>query len=225
MTSRGPLTWIGEAREKKILEIFDQHIKKIVETVVSMDKAVQAFCNLDIKRAGEGFQEAFKSEREADVFKRKILEELSKGIFHPINRDEIIRLTMTADEIAANAKAVAKKLSYIDPQRLHMELRQIMKSFSTELVKISNRTYDAFTALMKDPNSAIAISQEVERLEENIDDFRAEQLIPETLVWYRHIEDVGLALLLKEITDNMENVADICEDVSDIIRSIAISYR
>ena len=225
MTSRGPLGWLGEAREKKILDIFGEHIKKIVETVVGMDKAVQAFCDLDLKKIDEGFQKAFKSEREADEIKRKILDELSKSLFHPINRDEIIRLTMTADEVAANAKAVARKLSYIDPQRIHMELRQIIKSFSAELVKISNRTYDAFVALMKDPDAAIAISQEVERLEENIDDIRAEQLIPETLVWYRHVEDVGLSLLLKEITDNMENVADICEDVSDIIRTIAVSYR
>lgn len=224
MTSRGPLLWMGEAREKKILEICDSHIKKIVETVTGMNKAVQGFCNLDLEKINEGFQEAFKNEREADEIKRKILEELSKGIFHPINRDEIIRFTMTADEIAANAKAAARRLKYIDPKKLQEDLRKTIKTFSTAVLEISKRTHETFITLTKDPKSAIALSHEVERLEEKIDDLRADDLAPKMLTWYKKVKEIGPSLLLKEITDNMENVADLCEDVSDIIRSIAVSY-
>lgn len=224
MNPKGPLHWMGKAREEKILEICDDHMKKVVETVVGMDKAIQGFCDLRLKEIEDGFQKVFKSERAADEIKRSVLEELSSGIIHPINRDEIIRLTMTADEIAANAKAAARKLRYIDPKKLHKKLRETLKTFSAELVGISNRTYDAFVALTKDSKSAVVISHEVERLEEKIDDLRADQLIPEMLVWYKKIKDIGLSLLLKEITDNMEDTADYCEDVSDIIRFIAISH-
>jgi hypothetical protein len=224
MTSRGPLLWMGEAREKKILEICDSHIKKIVETVASMNKAIQGFCNLDREKINEGFQEAFKSEREADEIKRKILEELSKGIFHPINRDEIIRFTMTADEIAANAKAATRKLKYLDPKKLQKELRKTVETFSTAVLEISKRTHVTFIALTKNPKSAITLSHEVERLEEKIDDLRADDLTPKLLAWYKKIKEIGSSLLLKEITDNMENIADLCEDVSDIIRSIAVSH-
>lgn len=222
MSSKGPLLWMGEAREKKILEICDGHIRKVVETVAGMDKAVSGFCNLENKKIEEGFKESFKSEREADDAKRKILEELSKGIFHPINRDEIIRLTMTADEIAANAKAAARRLKYVDPKKLQDDLRKTIKTFSSEVLEISNRTHENFIALTKKPKSAIPLSHEVERLEEKIDDLRAEELTPKLLVWYKKVKDLGAALLLKEITDNMENIADLCEDVSDIIRCIAV---
>ena len=224
MSSRGPLTWMGEARERKILDIADEHIKRIVKTVNGMNKAVQAFCNLDAKKRDEGFNEAFKSEREADVIKRNILEELSKGIFHPINRDEIIRLTMTADEIAANAKAAARKLKYVDARKLPMDLRSTMRTYSTAVLEISIKTHEAFITLEKDSKSAIALAYEVEKLEEKIDDLRAEELTPELLKWYKKIKDIGQSLMMKEITENMESIADLCEDVSDIIRSIAISY-
>jgi hypothetical protein len=215
---------MGEARERKILEICDGHIKKVVDTVVGMSKAVQGFCDINIKKVDEGFQEVFKSERAADEVKRKILEELSKGIIHPINRDAIIRLTITADEVAANAKAAARKLHYLDPKKLHEKLREIIRTFSKDLVSISNRTYEAFVALTKDSKTAVVLSHEVERLEEKIDDLRADELTPELLIWYKKVKDIGPSMVLKEITDNMEDVADFCEDVSDIIRSIAVSH-
>lgn len=224
MSAKGPLLWLGEARERKILETCDAHIKKVVDTVVGMDKVVQGFCDLNRKKVEEGFEEVFKSERAADDVKRKILEELSAGIFHPIHRDEIIRLTMTADEIAANAKAGARKLNYLDPKKLHTKLRETLRSFSKNLVDITNKTYEAFVALTRDSKTAVVLSHEVERIEEKIDDLRADQLTPELLSWYRKIKDIGLSLILKEATDNMENAADFCEDVSDIIRCIAISH-
>ncbi|HID60361.1 MAG TPA: DUF47 family protein [Hadesarchaea archaeon] len=224
MSAKGPLLWLGEAREKKILEICDEHMKKVVDTVVGMNKVIQGFCDPDRKKVDQGFEEVFKSERAADEFKRKILEELSAGIFHPIHRDEIIRLTMTADEIAANAKAAARKLNYLDPKKLHTKLRETLRIFSEDLVHIGNKTYEAFVALTKDSKTAVVLSHEVEKLEEKIDDLRAEQLTPELLAWYRKINDIGVSLVLKEMTDNMENVADFCEDVSDIIRCIAISH-
>jgi hypothetical protein len=38
------------------------------------------------------------------------------------------------------------------------------------------------------------------------------------------IKEIGPSITLKEMTDNMENVADFCDDVSDIIRCIAVSH-
>ena len=224
MMAKGPLLWMGEARERKILEICDGHVKKVVKTVVGMSKAIHGFCDMDLKKVDKGFEEAFKNERAADEIKRKILEELSMGIFHPIHRDEIIRLTMTTDEIAANAKAATRKLRYLDPKKLHEKLRETLRTFAIDLVNISNKTYEAFVALTKDSKTAVVLSHEVERLEEKIDDLRADELTPELLTWYKKIKEIGPSIILKEITDNMEDVADFCEDVSDIIRCIAISH-
>lgn len=224
MSAKGPLLWMGEARERKILEICDGHIKKVAETVIAMSNAVRGFCDFDMKKVDAEFKEVFKNERAADDLKRKILEELAMGIFHPIHRDEIIRLTMTADEIAANAKAAARKLHYLDPKKLHEKLKEALREFAKDSEDIANKTYETFIALTKDSKKAVMLSHEVERMEEKIDDLRADKLTPELLVWYKKIKEIGPSIVLKEITDNMENVADFCEDVSDIIRSIAISH-
>ena len=220
---KGPFAWIGRGREKHILELCDTHAREVLETVVGMNRAISAFCELDSEGLKAGYQDAFKSERDADRTKREILEELSKGMFHPINRDELIRFVMTADEVAANAKAAARKLVFINPRKISKELREILKTLSKELIEISGRLYKTFTALVKESKSTVALSHEVEELEEKIDDLRAEKLFPKLLGWHKAIKDTGLSLLLEKVLDNMENVADLCEDASDIIRCIAVS--
>ncbi|MEM2875039.1 MAG: DUF47 family protein [Candidatus Hadarchaeales archaeon] len=224
MSAKGPLAWMGEAREKKILEICAEHMKKVVDTVVGLRTTLEGFIDGDRKKMSSGFKTVFESERAADELKRRILEELSVGIFHPIHRDEIIRLTMTADEVAANAKAAARKLNLIERKKVTPRLGEILKKFANELINAAETMQKAFLSLAKDHKEAVDLSHEVERYEEKVDDLRAEELTPELMKWYKRVKEIGISLVLKEMTDNMENVADFCEDVSDIIRVMAISH-
>ncbi|MEM2875238.1 MAG: DUF47 family protein [Candidatus Hadarchaeales archaeon] len=224
MSAKGPLVWLGEAREKKILEICGEHMKKVVDTVVGLKTALDGFLDGDSKKQSNGFKRVFEAERAADELKRRVLEELSVGIFHPIHRDEIMRLTLTADEVAANAKAAARKLNMVDSKKIPQKLGEILKKFANELVNAAEAMQKAFLELSRDRSEAVALSHEVEKFEEKVDDLRAEELTPELMRWYKKVKDIGLSLVVKELTDNMENVADFCEDVSDIIRVIAISH-
>ena len=45
MRHAGPLFWVAKGREKEVLKSCDIHMKKIMETVIEMDKAVQGVCN------------------------------------------------------------------------------------------------------------------------------------------------------------------------------------
>jgi len=224
MRGGGPLLWIGKGRETEVLRRCDEHMKKVVETVEAMNRAFQAACSLKEKEAERFFWEAFKREREADKAKKEILEDLSKKIFQPLNRDEIVRLVMTTDDVASNAKAAARKLTFLNLRELTPELRKLLSHFSSRVLEISKTTYKDFLALIQNPSSAIKVSHEVERIEEEIDDFRGEKLIPKLLEWQNRNRSVGSSLLLKEIADNLEEVADRCEDVSDLIRYIALSH-
>lgn len=224
MSAKGPLAWMGEAREKKILEICGEHMKKVVDTVVGLKVTLDGFIDRDRKKMASGFKSVFESERAADELKRKILEELSVGIFHPIHRDEIIRLTMTADEVAANAKAAARKLDLIERRKITPRLGVILKKFADDLISAAEAMHKAFLSLSRNSKEAVDLSHEVERYEEKVDDLRAEELTPELMKWYKKVREIGISLVLKEMTDNMENVADLCEDVSDIIRVMAISH-
>jgi predicted phosphate transport protein (TIGR00153 family) len=215
--------WLGRQKERKVLELCKEHLDRVVKTVTGMRKTVYAFCDLDASKVNGAFKEVFKDEREADELKREILDELSKGIFHPINREEIIRLILTAEDVADNAKAASRKLNLIPPKKISMHLRSKLKEFSDNLLKIANLTGDVFKALIKKPSETLARAQAVEEMEEKIDDFLAEVMLPAVLVFCNRLRNVWIPLMLMETIENMENVADRCEDVADIMRWIAIS--
>ncbi len=65
------------------------------------------------------------------------------------------------------------------------------------------------------------VTNEVERMEEEIDDFRV-SLVEKILKFGDTAKSISAWLMLKEAVENMEDVADRSEDVADVIRSIAI---
>jgi len=221
----GKFAWLARGRERSILELCEKHLEEVMETVESTKKAYQAFLEKDSKLLEEIYKEIFSKERKADELKRRILEELSAGLFHPIDRDEIVRLVMVVDEIAANAKASAGKLRYLSPSKVCRELREIMYSFALKDLEAVQKLLEAFRAVMKNSPSALSLCHQVEEKEEEVDEFRHTKLFPKLVQWHRAIKDTGMSFLLEKMLENLENVADLCEDASDILRCIAVSRR
>jgi predicted phosphate transport protein (TIGR00153 family) len=219
----GKFTWLAKGAEKRIMELCEKHIEEIVETVKETERAYEAFLEKDTRGVEEAYKKVFAQEREADELKRQILEELSAGIFHPIDRDEIVRLVMVVDEIAANTKAAAGKLRYLPPRKVCRELREIMRSFASKDLEAVQKLKEAFGAVMKGSPSALALSHQVEEKEEEVDEFRQTRLFPKLLKWHRAIKDTGMSFILEKMLENLESVADLCEDASDILRCMAVS--
>jgi len=199
-------------------------MQKVCSVVIALNETVENFCEGNTRKIMSSYKSAFEKEREADELKRKILAEMYGKIIHPLDQEHIARLILTADDIASNAKAAAMKIGlFVNPKSVSAELRESMKKFSENLVGIAMRTYDALRLLGKDRKAAIKAADEVEKTEELIDEFRAKEVYPKLLEWFKKTCNIGLSLLVKEIIDNMENLADRCEDVGDIVRFIALS--
>lgn len=224
MKSTSSFIWLGKEREKEVFKLCEEHMNKIVATIVGLKKTVYAFCDSDATKMNSAFAEVSDREKEADEIKRKVIEELSKGIFHPINREEIIRLILTADDVATNAQAATRRLKLIPLGKLEEGLKAGLKTMSDELVNIVERVSNALRTLTKNPHDAIGLANEAETIEENIDDFRMDQLVPKLIATLNRCKTIGFCLMLKETIDRMEDVADRCEDVADVIRGIAISH-
>jgi predicted phosphate transport protein (TIGR00153 family) len=190
-----------------------------------MRKGVHAYNEGDVERARELAKSAYMKEKDADEIKKAILDELVKGVFHPIDRDEILRLVLEADGIASNAKAAIGKLSMIPRDVMADSLSEKLAELSDKLVATVETLGEALGALVEGSENVIELSQKVESLEEEIDDFRGELVQDQFLPWCQEPTRAGLCIILKEAMDNMEKVADLAEDVADVIRSIAILSR
>ena len=213
--------WLSRRKERKILDLCKAHLDKIVETVRGMKHVVYAFCDNDFETLEENFKITFDSEREADDIKHAILRDVSTGPLHPIDRGEVIRLVLTADDIAENAKSGARKLRLASAEHLTQEIKDNLKMLADQCVDIVEHVRAALDKLGENLKEAIDMAYQIEILEEGIDEFRL-GLLKLVLKYADEGAKFGTWFMLINAIENMEEVADRSEDVGDVIRSIAI---
>ena len=220
-----PAIWIGRRKQREILKLSGRHLSKIIELTKNFHAFVEAFSTNNLNDLKRCFEEIFRHEREADDEKEKIISEVSRGPFHPMDREDLLRLVMTMDDIAANVKAASRKLLYLDPNEIPENVKVDLIKLSDLVLDIVLKLEEALTALIDGSEDVLKKADMVERKEEEIDEFRSE-FIMKVLRWGDEMRKISSLLMLKEAIENLENSSDKAEDVADVIRGIfAISPR
>lgn len=221
MSSESPIAWLGRQKEKRALKLSIKHIEEIVETSESMKRAVHTFCE-NGENIRENSEKVFDNERKADKVKSDIIEELSKGNFPPMRRENIIRLVLTADDIADNARAAAMKLTFLDPENVGEDLKKELKKLSDFAYEAAKLLKNAFSAMLDNPEAVREETAKVEKMEEKVDSFRSESLTPKLVKWADEANKPGTSYVLAEVENNIEESVDGTENCADVLREIAI---
>jgi len=214
--------WVGWRREREVFKIYQQHLDKIISTVKALRNLIEVFSKCEVEKLNEAFNDVFNLEREADDIKERIIVELSKGPFHPIDREDIMRLILTSDDIAAHAKAASRKLLLVDPCVVPEDIRKRLITLVDMSLKALMHLKHSVDNLIKNPKEAISEAEKVERMEEEVDEFRV-NLIIDILKWGDTINKFSRCLVLKEAVENIENMTDRMEDTADVVRGLAIT--
>jgi predicted phosphate transport protein (TIGR00153 family) len=214
-----PNIWIGKQRQRDILRLTERHLRKIISLAISLKDFIQAFSRNNTDNLETIYKEIFKLERDADVEKETIILELSKGPFHPMDREDIMRLVLTMDDIAANIKAASTKLLYVDPVHIPDNVKDDTVELVNMVFNIVMSFGDALQGLIEASKDVLKLAENVERKEEAIDEFRV-VLIAKILEWGEKSQRISALLMLKEAVENLENASDCTEDAADIIRGI-----
>jgi len=214
-----PSIWMGKQREKDILRLTEKHLRKIISLAIAMKDFIRAFSEGSTEDMEKTFKEIFRIEREADDEKENIIVELSKGPFHPMDREDIIRLVLTMDDVAANIKAASTKLLYVDPVKIPENVRKDIAELVNMVYDIVMSFGDALQGLIVGSKDVLKLAENVERKEEAIDEFRV-VLIARVLEWGEESKRISALLMMKEAVENLESASDCTEDAANIIRGI-----
>ena len=201
------------------MKLSQRHLSKINDLTKTFRKFVEAFVRGNLDDMRKLYDDIFDIEREADNEKEKIIIEVSRGPFHPIDREDIMRLVLTMDDIAANIKSASRKMLYSNPESVPTDVKNEFSKLGDMIIEIVSRLETALDALIKGSKDTLKLADSVERKEEEIDDFRVE-LIAKILKWGDETGKLSSLLMLKEAVENLENASDKAEDVADIIRGI-----
>jgi len=217
------MIWIGRKKQREVLKLSKRHFDKILELTKSFKEYVASYVNCKIDEASRLYEDSiFQLERQADDQKEKILLEVSKGPFHPIDREDVIRLVLTMDDIASNLKSAARKLLYTNPCEIPDDIRNDLLKLTDLSVEMVLKLGEALDALISGSKEVLKLADMVERKEEEIDEFRHD-LIAKILSWGDSAKRLSNVIMLKEAIENIENASDKGEDVADLIRAIAIT--
>lgn len=213
--------WLGRQAEKEVIGACEAHLKKIFTIVDKFQDFIKNYCDNDVEEAQFKAKEIVTLEREADDIKEGIIDNLMKSTLHPMDQDEIIRLVLTSDDIAAQLKSTTRKLLYTHPIEIPVNIKMGLKDLVSTLVDESGALRETINALVKNRDDVKDKAEKTERLEETIDDLRVD-LLAQILKWGDLSEHVSDWIMMKEAVENIEMASDKIEDTADVLRAIAI---
>ncbi len=214
--------WISRRVEEEVLNKALIHADKIVETMKYVNEVMIAFKQGLMNEVESKFKKVHITEKEADDVKREIIKKLSEGYVHPIDREELIRLILTIDDIAAFGKSAARKATMISPNDVDLEIKEYLTIISSKIVEATKLIRQALEVIGKEPRKALEIADNVEKIEEEVDDIRTEAITK--ILKFCEKSKISTCIITKEIIDSLEQSTDKCEDVADVIRSIAVMH-
>lgn len=213
-------SWISRRRQWEVIRFYIEHVNKIIEVMDHAKKTIEFFSKNDVEKVGVEWGAVFKYEKEADDIKRRVLSELSREVFHPIDREELVRLALTSDDVAAFAKDWARRLTLMDPANVPKEILSKLYKMADNAYQATLLMRKAAEKLLTEPKEVLDIANEIERLEEETDDIRHD--VFKDVLRYCEESKISQCIMVKEVMDSIENSMNKCEDVADTMRSIAL---
>jgi len=209
------IEWFGMRRESMVMSGIRSHAIAVGDAVSELNKAVTALCTSDHDSAKDALQRLLLAEKEADTLEDSMSTELSKGDMESREREDLLRMVRRMDFIADWAKEAAMNLQLLLEANVKVpcELWSHYAEMTGELEKATKALLNAIENLGVNNDKAHQYSREVERLEHVLDDLyfstKKAILFSDT--------DPRAVFLLRDMLHGIENSADSCKDVADII--------
>ena len=159
-------------------------------------------------------------EDEVENLRRKITRDVADVGGLILNRDNILNTAYTMDEISGYITGIAFKLSNIKvstikTSNLDKDLTELIELVVDEIYKLN----EIIRSLNVDSGKSIEIAQETQKIEREIDiKYRTM-----TITVLNEITDTKELLLMKDVIELIEEMADKCQEVSDSFILLALS--
>ena len=200
-------------KETSFFDFFEEHAALTVEGSREFLSLVSTGANIETKA-----RRIHDIEHETDVITHRCVETLHKTFITPIDRDNIHRLITRMDDIMDYVEAAAERLALYELSVMTPEVRDL----ADVLVRAAQQVEVALKGLrnLKNPQAVLKVCIDINRLENESD-----QILRRAVArLFKEEKDPILIIKWKEIYENLENAADRCEDVANIIEGVILEH-
>jgi len=210
-----------ERVKRRALTICQDHLRKVVEITRKVPQLVDSFVKGDKMTVKQLYAEVRKAEEEVDIARRTVAQELAEIGAILISREDFLRFTNLASEIADFCEGIAFRLLEIMERgwKVSPQIKKDLAKLSDAMFETVSKLRETAMTLNYGANKASEKSREVEVAERVVDDLYRDL---EVKVLNSNIEIPAL-LLLRDVLQLMEDAADKAEDASDAARILAFA--
>jgi len=208
-----------QAKRKAIAVLQDE-----INRILNAARELATLPNLMMERDRAGIRDALEQissiEEEVENLRRKITREVADVGGLIMNRENLLNTAYTMDEIAGYITGISFKLSNVKPAtlknaKLDKDITSLIELVVDEVYKLN----EIIRSLTTNTASAIELAQETQTIEREID-IKYRQATIKVLV---EIADTKEMMLMKDVIEGIEEMADKCQRVSDSFILLALS--
>jgi predicted phosphate transport protein (TIGR00153 family) len=213
--------WFTQRRKSKVLELADRQLTLAIDTVNELENAIAAVSKNNIEDAKKNIERLFHTEEEIDNLRRTIFEESTRGSLPLNDREDLMHLVKRLDVMADHVKDSGRNVLLLLEINVPKDLWNAYAEMAKDLVECAKVLRASIEKLGSNPAEARALSQKVDDVEKRVDE--------------KHLRIKGLLLksdkevtpstllMLKDLVESMEQVADNCDDTADYVRVLTIT--
>jgi len=208
-----------QAKRKAIAVLQDE-----INRILNAARELVALPEMVIKKDKAGIKKTLKQistiEDEVENLRRKITREVADVGGLIMNRENLLNTSYTMDEIAGYITGIAFKLSNIKAStlknsKIDKDVTKLIELVVDEIYKLN----EIIRSLNTNTANAIELAQETQTIEREID-LRYREA---TIVLLSEVTNIKELLLLKDVIEGIEEMADKCQRVSDSFIMLALS--
>ena len=206
--------------KRKAIAVLQDEINRILNAGRVLSALPQMLVNKDTAGVKGALDQISSIEEEVENLRRKITRDVSDVGGLIINRENLLNTSYTMDEIAGYITGISFKLSNLKiktlkTKNLDKELTELIELVVDEIYKLS----EIIRSLNTDSAKSIELAQETQKIERNID-IKYRKM---TIIALDEITTTKELLLIKDVIEGIEEMADKCQEVSDSFILLALS--
>ena len=206
--------------KRKALAVLQDEINRILNASRVLSTLPKMLVKKDKAGVKTALEQISSIEDEVENLRRKITRDVADVGGLILNRDNILNTAYTMDEISGYITGISFKLSNIKistikTSNLDTDLSELIELVVDEIYKLN----EIVRSLNVDSSKSIELAQETQKIERDIDTkYRTMEIKA-----LNEISDTKELLLMKDVIELIEEMADKCQEVSDSFILLALS--
>jgi len=213
--------WLTNRRKSKLLEMADRQMTLAIDTVIELEKSINAALNANKPKAMASFDKLSTIEHEIDELRRIVFEELTRGSLRSKDREDIMHLVKRLDQMADHVKDASRAVVLLLEAEVPKKMWEQFALTAKDLVEIATTLRKAIEQLGTNPEKAMKLAKQIDKIEGKVD----KKYLKSKAMLLKHSKETDAAtiFLLKDLIEEMEHVADSCDDTADYVRILTVS--